>query len=116
MSWNVWEHVNKANTLDWSDFNKEGLYKTAFSTWNGWNDWTTWWLINWFSNEMFWPKEETWWETQWLGRVYNYDTASNVFLRGADATNGSNAGVFTLDLTQTSTTMNRRVGFRCVTF
>ena len=116
MSWNVWEHVNKANTLDWSDFNKEGLYKTAFSTWNGWKNWTTWWLINWFSNEMFWPKEETWWATQWLGRVYNYDTASNVFLRGADATNGSNAGVFTLDLTQTSTTMNRRVGFRCVTF
>ena len=35
------------------------------------------------------------------------------FIRGANANNGSNAGVFTLNLNNTSANQNRNIGFRC---
>jgi len=35
------------------------------------------------------------------------------FIRGANANNGSNAGVFTLNLNWNAGNANRNVGFRC---
>ena len=113
MSWNVWEHVNKANTIDWSNFD---LWQTSVSWSSNWISWDD----NWIYDEIDMLKygsKKLLWKNNWIWNLYNSNwVANNIFRRGALASDGSYAGVFALDLARTSAASNRTVGFRCVTF
>ncbi len=110
MSWNVWEHVNKANTIDGTNYN---LWQTSVawsSLWTWWDDdgiYTTTDMDNYGSSYHLWTASGMW------NLYYANGVASNIFLRGAAASHGSNAGVFTLHLSRASTNQVRTVGFRC---
>jgi prepilin-type N-terminal cleavage/methylation domain-containing protein len=109
LAWNIWEHVNKANTIDWSWF---ATWQTSIS-WcspnTNWAEWTTCTdksisSINWWYNS-----------TQWIGQVYySIWVGSNVFIRGGgDGNNGAVTGLFTVYLPWSSGDRNRDIGFRC---
>jgi len=51
--------------------------------------------------------------TQGMARYYGCTANSNVFLRGGAWGNGSNAGVFALDLGTSPTYVGDYIGFRC---
>ncbi len=48
-----------------------------------------------------------------IGSIYGARVTDNIFLRGGRAVSGMLAGVFTLDLRQSSVNAYRDVGFRC---
>ena len=110
LSWNVWEYVNKANTIDWSDFN---LWQTSFSWSSNWIDWDD----NWIYDEIDMLKygsKKLLWKINWMWSLYYSNwVASNIFVHGAGANNGSHAGVFALYLNRTSSNSDRGAGFRC---
>jgi hypothetical protein len=96
----VWKSTkNKTNkfldVLNWLDINKfdENDLKKINSSLQ-----SRFWV---FSHSSFW--------------VNYFKNRGNIdFIRGANANNGSNAGVFTMNLNRTSTNQNRNVGFRLV--
>lgn len=110
---NVWEHVNKANTLDGKLFNSNDFNTEAAEWWNGWKNWESLTFKNGYSHELFWPRDPSWWASEWMWRLYNYNRANNIFLRGGSAHNASGTGVFALLLNWHESTQGRDVGFRC---
>jgi len=111
LSWNVWEHVNKANTIDWSDFN---LWQTSIAWSSNGANWDDDWVYD--SVDMLkYGSKKLLWKNNWMWNLYYWNwRSSNIFLRGGNASSGSHAGVFTLHLTRTSGDQDRNVGFRCV--
>ncbi len=108
-SWNIWEHVNKANTL-------EGTWYNVAQTSLAWSSS----LTSWDSDGIYgddmqrYGSATSWWMTQGLWSIYYAQwVLDNVFLRGGTAFDSSNTGIFTLFLSYTSTTEHRSVGFRC---
>ncbi len=110
LSWNVREHVNKANTLDWTNYNNWQTVVTWSSNWIAWDD-------DWVYAQADMKKYGSslyLWTAYWLWNLYYANwVASNIFLRGAAANNGTNGGLFTMYLTRTSGTQHRHAGFRC---
>ena len=106
LAWNVWEHVNKANTIDWY------LYATwtnpdILSTNNAWWEWSS---TTQVYRNLYWPS--IWIDANnGIWRIYQADWT--VFIRGASAGSASYAGVFTMDLDRPSGFQYRHVGFRC---
>jgi prepilin-type N-terminal cleavage/methylation domain-containing protein len=127
LAWNVREHVNGANTIDWVNYNtmNANVCWTAWASDWSWYSYTSWWsdtepqcsFMNWYTYWKIWP--QIWWLNSWNGiwRIYSYKinntTTDRVFLRGGDAQNGDYTGLFTIHLTWHSTNANRAVGFRC---
>ncbi len=130
LAWNVWEHVNKANTLDGINYN---VWKQKFSN-------TTWWTITWTPPNDYYAWNPTWWNntnitteernkywpssssythtTNWVWNIhgrYINDTSypNNIFLRGGNAGNGAYSGVFTMYLYRAASHQSYHVGFRC---
>ena len=103
---NVREHVNKADTIDGSDYDKDTNPDILPS--NGRWDWTN--ATTTAYKALYWPSVcySSW---CWVGRVYQSDWT--IFLRGG-ASNRALAGVFTLYLIWTESDSSRSVGFRCV--
>lgn len=107
LSGNIWEHVNKANTLDW----------TWYATWtnpdpcsvtDGTYEWTA---CNSSERTLYWPSNASRWNTHWMWWVLDYDGV--IFIRGADAGLSANAGIFALALSWTGSTFLNDTGFRC---
>jgi hypothetical protein len=119
LSWNSWEHVNKANTINWANYNE----LTTKVAWDCTNDnWTAapWCWVAWKASveEMakYWPAKITTWTAWWAGNLFYADwVANNISLRGGVAHDGANTGVFALTLHWgTSDSASTYVGFRCV--
>ncbi len=110
LSWNVWEHVNKANTIDWTNYNNWQITVAWSSGWVAWdNDW-----IYAQADMKKYGSSLYLWTAYWLWNLYYANwVVSNIFLRGASADTGSSAGVFTLVLDWTSGLQGRGAGFRC---
>jgi len=117
---NVWEHVNKANTKDWGNFN---VWMTKFdevsNNWNGTYEWhKTGWSATTIPEEMrkkYGPSKSMYTHTtNWVWNIYGWyiTTNNNVFLRGGSV-NGADTGVFTLTLSPLSSYQHIHVGFRC---
>ncbi len=110
LAWNVREHVNKANTIDWTNYNFWWTKIIWSSGWTSWDDdgkydindmkkyWSNLWL--WTLNGMWTIYYATW-------------RLNNIFLRWADAGSTIYAGCFSLYLHRISTSQNRGAGFRC---
>jgi hypothetical protein len=122
LSWNLQEHVNWANTLDWSNYNTmqaQSCWRTdEIWAWNSfsWNDWTPECNFgNWYSYSNIWPLTSNLNANNWIWRIWNYwwSLTNRVFLRGGRATINSSAGVFALFLDWGSISNLRNIGFRC---
>jgi hypothetical protein len=111
----VWEHTNKANMIDGSNYNN-GQTSVAW-TWCASYDWwaqgTNWCWASSIYRSTYGPIT-AWWTDKWFWNVrYPQWVASNIFLRGGGALDAASAGIFALHLTWTATTQSSDVGFRC---
>jgi len=109
LAWNVHEHVNKANTLDWSDFNNGNT--SLWSSSNSWQEWTHSNIDNDEKNN-YWPL--IWVDSDnWIWKIYDLDwVSSNIFVRGVTANEGVDTGIFWLKLNWNNSSY-RTLGFRC---
>ncbi|MDD5770417.1 MAG: hypothetical protein PHE25_05605, partial [Candidatus Gracilibacteria bacterium] len=105
---NVWSHVNKANTIDGSNYNVGQTSVSGCSTPTLWSEWSS--CIDKTNSSI----NGSYNSNQGIGQIYySQGVASNIFLRGASASDGVGAGVFTLHLSWTTTNSLGSVGFRC---
>jgi hypothetical protein len=120
MAGNIWSHVNKGNTIDGSLFNDANSWKSDACS--GVSNWASFYnndgvsactYSNGYAYANQWPKILNLNATNGIGRIYSYNTASNVFLRGGHAAREADAGVFTLHLYWDASSAFRTVGFRC---
>jgi hypothetical protein len=107
---NVREHVNKADTVDGSNYN---VWHTAL--WDS-DSRTAWDDADKDVNEKTKYGPSVCYSSGcWVWQVrYDKWVDNNIFLRGGNANNAAEAGVFTLNLLRTSSSAYRYVGFRCV--
>jgi len=108
---NLWEHVNKLNTIDWVYYN---LWKTS---------------INWSSSWTFWDDDgilnsiddmKKYWSNLWLwisAGMWNFQNTdwedNNIFVRWAHAAGQARTGIFSLRLGWSENGFDDYVGFRC---
>jgi len=112
---NVFELVNKANTLDWSNYN----------IWTNWINFSspkvdicnaTDWFYEWSiclnkTISMNWSNNSSYTTANWVWGVRDYD--NNIFIRGGRWYDATSAGVFALALNLGTAASNPNVGFRC---
>jgi len=121
LAWNVWSHVNGANTINWDNFNTMYWKWCSNATVIAWfslsgNDWVEECsFTNWYSYANVWPKTPNLNANNWVWRILSRsdNLTDRVFLRGAAASYGSYAGIFALYLGWDATSTGRSVGFRC---
>ena len=126
LSWNVWQHVNGANTLDGSDFNTMTNKACVWGKQRTWYDW--YWenecdFQNWYSKSAHGPAwNYNWnhgvgriyleWVSEWTNDIIWYN--NRIFLRGGRWNYTTSAGVLLLNLTDSATYARTHIGFRCV--
>ena len=108
---NVWEYVNKANTLDWSNYNVGQTSIWWASPDDAWDtdgiysgeDMLKYWSILWL------------WSDAGMGSVYYAKgTGDNVFRRGNAALGTRYTGIFSILLSSTDKNRYTGTSFRCV--
>jgi hypothetical protein len=116
---NIWEHTNKANTIDWNNYNSNS-FRLSNACWGNTrysfsgNDWVaecSW--ANSYTYNNIWPTTISLNSANWIWRIYSYNTENNIFLRGGAASDAAGAGLFALNLIWAVSSQNRGVGFRC---
>ena len=115
-SWNVWEYVNKGNTLDWSKFNlwRFTLWWTKLIDWSdAWDTWEDYGIYD--STDM--DKNASingYWKDMWMWRVYNWNWVdNNVLLRGWALTPDLRTWIYAMQLDRTNIRRDSRNWFRC---
>ena len=109
-AWNLWEHVNKSNTIKaWVLY-----YQWTTTIWS--SNWFTWWeswSITSLQKENYWPKQNL--ETDnWIGQIYRWNwTSSNVLVRGWSSWDGESTWIYSIDLWLNKDSMFENVWFRC---
>jgi hypothetical protein len=110
LSWNLQEHVNKANTLDWMDFS---LWQTWFfwsSNWIGLDDDGIYDIISMQKHGSIFQ----YWKIKWMWNISHADwVMNNVFLRWGNAYNISNSGIYASELHWPILGRYAHIGFRC---
>ena len=113
LAWNVQEHVNKANTIDWSWYN---VWQTSIAWSSDWTGRDDDWIYDTWDMDKYGSKNHLW-IASWMWNLYYADwRANNIFLRWAVADDSSNVGIFTLRLEWDSNDISRMTSFRCVTY
>lgn len=95
LAWNLWEHVNKANTIDWTNYN------TGLTQINSNN--TDWWLWTNISDEerkRYWPSYNNLWNNNGVWTIYWVSSVvdNNIFARWWSAVNGTYTWLFAIYL------------------
>jgi prepilin-type N-terminal cleavage/methylation domain-containing protein len=120
MAGNVWEHVNKGNTIDGSLYNDANSWKSNICS--GVNTWASFYnndgvaacvYSNGYSYANQWPKITNLNASNGIGRIYSSTITNGVFLRGGDARAGPTAGVFSSHLGLSAFGAGQTLGFRC---
>jgi len=108
LSWNVQEHVNKANTIDWVNYN---LW-TNPTLWNANGGWGVRWntLIT-INRLLYWPLLDNLDVQNWVWFIFQGNWVE--FIRGGNSYYGADDGIYQLNLLQSSDYSNGLVGFRC---
>jgi hypothetical protein len=107
LAWNVWEHVNKADTLDGSWFDTGINPNIWWST--GFNEWNT---ANSNGVSSYWPLLDSWDNSKGIGQYYQ-STTWVIFIRGGVADHSYRGGLFALHLGWYTLFEIRNLGFRC---
>jgi hypothetical protein len=113
---NINEHVNKANTIGgenhslWQTSVAWSWCASATLAWASEKNWC--WALSTYRGT-YWPLT-SWGTDKWFGNVRNPQwVTSNVFLRGGNADNVANAGIYTLSLVWGASDERGHAGFRC---
>jgi hypothetical protein len=110
LSGNVWEYVNKANTIGGNGFNMGQTSVAGASSPTGWDDDGVY-----AATDMQKYGAASWVGTAW--GMWNILSAqgvgSNIFVRGGRAGDSLNAGVFGIFLYWTAGSRWNNIGFRC---
>lgn len=113
ISGNLWEHVNKANTIDWSFYN---MGQTTFlwsSNWFWWDDDGKYDSVDMLKNSSLY----LYWISNWIWNLnFSNWAPNNVFIRWSDVLWGDNTWIYAINLAWTSTTSYRYTWFRCVKY
>jgi len=121
---NVYEHVNKASTIDGNSYSGATIWTSNACGGSNWYSFTynattdTATQCNFSANPSYtyasiWPLTPNLNASNGVGHIYSYSTPSNVFLRGWFWINGIHSGAFILDLSWAEGSSNLGVGFRC---
>lgn len=110
LAWNLYEHVNKANTIDWSNYNS---WQTIVSWSSEWEDRDIDWIYNYTDMDKY-GSIFHYWKDKWMWTIYYADwVSSNTFIRGAWAFHISYTGIFSLWLALLDSQLYKTIGFRC---
>ncbi len=124
LAWNSMEHVNKSNTLDWSNFN-DWNYWISNSCWvagfNSYNPWQTIgsasvWVCNyqnWYSYSKVGPKTPNLNEDNWIWRIGSNTNPNVIFIRGGLLDHGARAGIYAFFMGWNASSSHYALGFRC---
>lgn len=110
LAWNVWEHVNKANTIDWTNYNNLQTTIAWTSTWTNWDDD---WLYEQTDLKKYWSSLYLWTTNGMWNLYYSNWVPDNIFIRGWSANHNTNTWIFTLHLILNSSYQWHWVWFRC---
>jgi prepilin-type N-terminal cleavage/methylation domain-containing protein len=107
LSWNIWEHVNKANTIDWTNY--DFLTNPDLSSIN--NAWIDWSSISSVNKLIYWPS--IWFDsTNGIGQIYQANWT--IFLYWSSAVQvDKSQWLFSLYLWAGIVAEGRHIGFRC---
>lgn len=118
---NVWEHVNWANTLDWTYYNTlngnicSGSTDTRYSY--AWNDGVSECsYINNYSTSQIWPGIASLNASNWIWRVWSFGATqyrNRVLLRWGQAWDHQYAWLYNFYANRWNTSATNAVGFRC---
>lgn len=111
LAWNVWEHVNKANTIDWTNFSKTNNKAFVLESWSNadYIELNTY-IWNYFIDYVL-PNNKSLTKSNWVWSLRFYD--GTIFLRGGNASSWGNVGIFALILLWLEDSQTSSVGFRC---
>lgn len=113
LAWNVWEHVNKANTIDWSLYNSWQITATGTSIWTGWDDD---WIYN-LEDMNKYASIFNLWINHWMWNIKSSDgVINNIFIRWGRISLIENTWIFSLHLGKDNTSLTARTGFRCAKY
>ena len=108
--WNIFEHINKADSIDGKWFNE---WKTSISWSSNWTDRDDDWIYDIWDMDNYGSLFYLWKEN-WMWNVHYADWVSdNVLLAGWSAWSSDNAGIFSLDLNYDNSKKDHHYGFRC---
>lgn len=109
-AWNVSEFVNKANTIDWINFNQ---WQTTVSWSTSWVDYDDDWIYG-IDDMKKYGSAFWYWIANWVWNIWYADwVANNVFVRWDRSNSNANTWLFSLSLQRISTGKERYIGFRC---
>ncbi len=110
-SWNVWEHVNKANTIDWKSY---GDWQTSINWSSDWNNGDDDWIYDVLDMDKY-ASTYYYWYNKWMWNIWHANwVATNIFIRGWSSEDGSTTWIFALSLDWPYDEKDWYVGFRCV--
>lgn len=104
-SWNAWEHVNKANTINWIWYNDR---ETSFPS--------DCWPEEEFTScklDFYWPKNTSLESSNWIGELYLNTVPNNVFLRWWWVYSVDWKWIYAIRLDYNNTNSRRDIWFRC---
>ncbi|EKE27816.1 MAG: hypothetical protein ACD_3C00145G0002 [uncultured bacterium (gcode 4)] len=124
-AWNVFELVNKMNTMDWSNFD-DAVISSSMCTPTSWYWYSTWetipapWYIyascvfqNNYSYSNIWPKIANLNADNWVGRIYSSVTSNSIFMRWGNWSQWPTAWIYELQANWVATSSNFNWSFRC---
>ena len=110
-AWNLMEHVNKWNSIDWVWYNS---WSTHLISWTGYFSWDDV-LVDDTERSDYGPSElltETW-TWKWIWAISENSSTSNILIRWGSADIWVNAWIYSLSLTFTWSSIWSNVWFRC---
>jgi hypothetical protein len=120
-AWNLWEHVNKSNTFDWSLYNSgrtiinnPWFFRDFFNI--PWLEWNSNSIIK-SQREKYWPKTYTYSHfSNWIGevKINYYNEGNDVFIRGWSS-DEEDAWIYSLTL-GSEYGFSSSIWFRCVKY
>ncbi len=111
LSGNVWEHVNKANTIDGSRFNTG---QTTVAGSSGPTVWDDNWIYNLTDMKVYSAATLKWTAGGMWSIYYSQGLPNNIFIRWGSSWDWIYSGIFTLDMDDTTVYGYKNIGFRCV--
>ncbi|MEF2175797.1 MAG: prepilin-type N-terminal cleavage/methylation domain-containing protein [Candidatus Absconditabacteria bacterium] len=116
---NVWEHVNKANTIDSNDYNSNTLRISnacgteARFSFHGNDLFPQCDYQNGYTYLNLGPDMPSLNSNNGIGRIFSSNKSNIVFIRGGHSNDSLNSGLYTISLSAINTTASQSLGFRC---
>lgn len=111
-AWNLLEHVNKWNDIDWEFYNS---WSTHLIPSTGYFTWEDVWIDD-IERENYWASELliSTWTWSWIWWIYDeLNAAANIFIRWWSADLTANTWIYFISFAETPSAKSKYIGFRC---